>query len=85
MIYDDVEYDDVAAGVYTIYPIDAGAAFVTPCNPYQCFLSKTILLIHLTTSLFRRPALDLHITVCNFCNYGKMVLFLVKNFQLKIT
>ena len=28
-LYDDFEYD-VAALVYTIYPIDAGAAFVTP-------------------------------------------------------
>ena len=31
--YDDVDIVDVAALVYTIYPIDAGAAFVTPATP----------------------------------------------------
>ena len=52
----DVEYD-VAALVYTIYPIDAGAAFVTPLLLLQPLLSltATLLLIHLTTNWFKPP------------------------------
>ena len=54
-LYDDFEYD-VAALVYTIYPIDAGAAFVTPTTPafsphhdtFAEFLAEPVVL-HLTS------------------------------------